>query len=134
MTAATCRCGCEAVRVITRRTGYLSLSARPVPRETEQLQDDGFTVLHSVYDDDEVDELRDDIERVYAQWPPDERSSVRPLDHWTPFRYEMLNRSAVVQRAIASRSILDVIEPLLGEDCHVIANTAWRQPPENSSH
>lgn len=25
--------------------------------------------------------------------------------------------------------ILEVIEPLLGGDCHVIANTAWRNPP-----
>ena len=25
--------------------------------------------------------------------------------------------------------ILDVVEPLLGEDCHIIANTAWRNPP-----
>ena len=38
----------------------------------------------------------------------------------------MLNRSPLAQKAIASRAILDVIEPLLGEDCHVIANTAWR--------
>jgi ectoine hydroxylase-related dioxygenase (phytanoyl-CoA dioxygenase family) len=29
---------------------------------------------------------------------------------------------------IGHRRILDVIEPLLGEDCHVIANTAWRNP------
>jgi ectoine hydroxylase-related dioxygenase (phytanoyl-CoA dioxygenase family) len=46
----------------------------------------------------------------------------------------MLNRSAAVQRAIASRKILSTIEPLLGEDCHVIANTAWWQPPDNNSH
>ncbi len=32
------------------------------------------------------------------------------------------------------REILDVIEPLLGEDCHIIACTAWRQPPEESRH
>jgi hypothetical protein len=27
-----------------------------------------------------------------------------------------------------------VIEPLLGEDCHVIANTAWRQGPDENRH
>ena len=44
------------------------------------------------------------------------------------FRYAMLNRSAAAQRALANPKLLAVIEPLLGEDCHVIANTAWRNP------
>jgi len=44
------------------------------------------------------------------------------------FRYEMLNRSAAAQAAIGHPRILEVIEPLLGDDCHVIANTAWRNP------
>lgn len=44
------------------------------------------------------------------------------------FRYAMLNRSAAAQRTVAHSGLLDVIEPLLGEDCHVIANTAWRNP------
>jgi ectoine hydroxylase-related dioxygenase (phytanoyl-CoA dioxygenase family) len=44
------------------------------------------------------------------------------------FRYAMLNRSAAAQRAVAHPRLLAVIEPLLGEDCHVIANTAWRNP------
>ena len=30
--------------------------------------------------------------------------------------------------------ILEVVEPLLGEDCHVIANTAWRQRPGENDH
>ncbi|HEY2813584.1 MAG TPA: phytanoyl-CoA dioxygenase family protein [Acidimicrobiales bacterium] len=120
--------------MITRRTGYLSLSDAPVPAATEELQRDGFTVRRGVFDEDEVRELVEDIERVYAEYPPDERVDRYEHDHWEPFRYEMLNRSAVVQRAIASRTILDVIEPLLGEDCHVIANTAWRQPPQNNDH
>src|SRR5206468_2562201 len=54
----------------------------------------------------------------------------RTRDDKDEFRYEMLNRSAACQRAIAHPRILEVIEPLLGDDCHVIANTAWRNPPE----
>ena len=42
----------------------------------------------------------------------------------------MLNRSAACQAAVAHPRILAVIEPLLGDDCHVIANTAWRNPPD----
>ncbi|MFN0029027.1 MAG: hypothetical protein ACKV2O_17855 [Acidimicrobiales bacterium] len=40
----------------------------------------------------------------------------------------LLNRSGACQAVIGHRRILDVVEPLLGENCHVIANTAWRNP------
>ena len=45
----------------------------------------------------------------------------------------MLNRSAACQKAVAHPRILEIIEPLLGEDCHVIANTAWRNPPKDDA-
>jgi Phytanoyl-CoA dioxygenase (PhyH) len=120
--------------VITRRTGYLTLSSQPAPEPAEQLQAEGYVALREVFDAGEVKELIDDVDRVFDEYPPDERVLGKPDGHWEPFRYEMLNRSAVVQRAIAHRAILDVIEPLLGEDCHVIANTAWRQPAGTSTH
>ena len=62
------------------------------------------------------------------------RSSRQAPEHWAPFRYEMLNRSGAAQRAIGHPRILEAIEPLIGEDCHVIANTAWWQPPGNNEH
>jgi hypothetical protein len=120
--------------VITRRTGYLALSDEPMPPAAVQLQTEGFVALPAVFSDDDVKELIADVDRVYDEWPPDERSSKYDIDHWEPFRYEMFNRSEVAQRAIARREVLDVVEALLGEDCHVIANTAWRQPAEKSSH
>ena len=42
----------------------------------------------------------------------------------------MLNHGPCSQAAVGHPAILAAIEPLLGEDCHVIANTAWRNPPE----
>jgi hypothetical protein len=47
------------------------------------------------------------------------------------FRYEIFNRSPLAQKAIAHADILASIDPLLGEDCHVIANTCWRNPPRD---
>lgn len=120
--------------MLSRRTGYLELSAKPAPDAARRLQDDGYVALRHVFDDTEVKELVTDVDRVFDEYPPDERTAGQPAGHWAVFRYEMLNRSAVVQSAIARREILDVIEPLLGEDCHVIANTAWRQPPAPSTH
>ena len=120
--------------MITRRTGYLTIRSDPVPPAAEHLQSEGFAVLPGVFTGEEVTSLRAEIDRVFDEWPPDERVDRYGHEHWEPFRYEMLNRSEACQQAIAHPAILDVIEPLLGEDCHVIANTAWRQPPEESDH
>jgi ectoine hydroxylase-related dioxygenase (phytanoyl-CoA dioxygenase family) len=61
--------------------------------------------------------------------------SRRPDDRPVPrggneFRHSVCNHSSVAREAIASRSILDVVEPLLGDDCHVLANTLWRNSAE----
>jgi hypothetical protein len=120
--------------VLTRRSGYLTIRSDPVPGPAEALQRDGYVILPGVFAPAEVKALVEDIDRVYDELPPDERVPDKAPGHWDPFRYEMLNRSELVQRAIASPAILEVIEPLLGEDCHVIANTAWRQPPDENSH
>ena len=120
--------------VITRTRGYLRISTDPAPDATGQLESDGWAILPGVLTPEDVVTLRADIDRVYDEWPPDERVPGRPASHWEPFRYEMLNRSAEAQRAVAHPAVLEVIEPLLGADCHIIANTAWRQPPEESDH
>ena len=120
--------------MITRRGGYLRIRSEAGPDASRQLERDGYAVLTGVLDPPAVAELRADIDRVFDELPPDERVGGRPAGHWDPFRYEMLNRSEACQRAVAHPTILEVIEPLLGEDCHIIANTAWRQPPDESSH
>jgi hypothetical protein len=120
--------------VITRKALFLKIRSEPAPPASSELETKGYAMLPSVFDADEVATLRADIDRVFAELPPDERRSDGDPDRWVPFRYEMLNRSAVCQEAIAHPAILEAIEPLLGEDCHVIANTAWRQPPDENSH
>jgi ectoine hydroxylase-related dioxygenase (phytanoyl-CoA dioxygenase family) len=120
--------------VITRKALYLRIRTDPAPDASAQLEAEGHAVLRGVLDGAAVAALRADIDRVFAELPPDERQPTEDASRWEPFRYEMLNRSAVCQEAIAHPAILEAIEPLLGEDCHVIANTAWRQPPEENSH
>jgi hypothetical protein len=120
--------------VITRKALYLRIRTDPAPAASAQLEADGYALLPGVFDKEAVAALRADIDRVYADWPADKRQPTEDPGHWEPFRYEMLNRSAVCQEAIGHPAILEAIEPLLGEDCHVIANTAWRQPPEENSH
>src|SRR5437879_5867584 len=93
------------------------------PSESAHLEREGWAFLPWVFDRDEVEEMKAEIEAVFDAVPPER---LRPDKD--EFRYEMFNRSPACQRAIGSPRILDAIEPLLGDDCHVIANTAWRNP------
>lgn len=120
--------------MIQRKHGYLAHrdndDSNPI---AGQLERDGFAVVPGVFSAAEIDALRTDIDRVFDEYPADQRAE-RPPEAEAMFRYEMLNRSAVCQAAIAHRGILDVIEPLIGDDCHVIANTAWRNPANTSAN
>lgn len=107
------------------RDVYLRVRDEPVSAATEQLERDGFVVLRDPLPTPQIDGLRSEMDRLFAE--PD--LELRRADDADEYRYAVLNRSAAVQDLVADRAILDVIEPLIGEDCHVIANTAWRNPP-----
>ena len=113
--------------MIRRGQIYLQPRTEPASPETEQLEREGYTIIRGMLSADELAELRDGVAEVFAREPADERNALPPEDR-DMFRYAMLNRSAAAQRAVAHPKLLEVIEPLLGEDCHVIANTAWRNP------
>ena len=110
--------------MITRKHGNLHLRQGEAPAAASQLERDGYAVLAGVLQPEAVAALAAEIEAVFATSPPD-----RAQDKNNEFRHGMLNRSALSQAAIAAPAILAAIEPLLGEDCHVIANTAWRNIP-----
>jgi len=110
--------------MIKRRHGNLVLLREPVCEASQQLERDGYALVRGVLSAEEVAALSTEIAEVFENSEPD-----RPQDQRNEFRHGMLNRSPLSQRAVAARALLDVIEPLLGEDCHVIANTAWRNVP-----
>lgn len=122
--------------MLRRVGGYLLTRDDESPPPVAELQGDGYTVLRSVLRPSEVARLREEIEQVYRDYPADGRAAaIRDPIEDEDFRYEMFNRSPLSQKVIAHPTILDTIEPLLGEDCHVIANTCWKNPPrENSTH
>lgn len=113
--------------MIRRGRVYLEPRTEPAPPEAVELEREGCTVIRSLFTPAEVAALRDAIDAVFEDEPPDARGRREPEDA-AMFRYAMLNRCAAAQTAIAHPRLLSVIEPLLGEDCHVIANTAWRNP------
>ena len=116
-----------AESMLRRLGGNLGVRADG-PEAARQIERDGWTLLRGVFSSGEVAELTAECERVFDEYDAD----VRMRQHDRPqFRYEMYNRSAAVQRAIAHPRILEAIEPLLGEDCHVVANTCWWNPPDH---
>jgi len=110
--------------MLERIGGNLRVRNGPVSAASEKLEREGFAHIHDVLTPEEVASLHAEITQVFETSDIDREKDTR-----NEFRHAMLNRSPLSQKAIASRAILDVIEPLLGEDCHVIANTAWRNAP-----
>lgn len=118
--------------MLTRKGGYLYPRQGDAPTAARQLQAEGWAVLESAFSDAEIAALKAELEDVYRSYPPDGRAATRSAEEDQDFRYEACNRSALAQRAVANPVILETIEPLLGEDCHVIANTCWHNPPATS--
>lgn len=120
--------------MLTRRTGYLTplsaTSMEQAPAASLQLEQRGFTVLKGVLGASDIRDLASEISQVYEDFPADARGAgARTAEVDQEFRYEMFNRSGLCQILAGHPVVLSVIEPLLGEDCHVIANTCWRNPP-----
>jgi hypothetical protein len=111
--------------VIRRLLKNLALLEDEAPEASADLERDGYTLLPQEFTGAEVAMLREEIDGVFDALP-----SERSRGDRDQYRYEMVNRSPACQQAVAHPRILEVIEPLLGDDCHVIANTAWRNPPE----
>ncbi len=109
--------------MIKRVGKNLAVRSDAVPDASVELERNGFAVLRGVFSDDEVLALRAELDEVFATSGPERGRT-------DEYRYEMLNRGPRSQEAVANPAVLAAIEPLLGDDCHVIANTAWRNPPE----
>jgi ectoine hydroxylase-related dioxygenase (phytanoyl-CoA dioxygenase family) len=110
-------------RVLSKNLGVLDPAGAPAASTV--LEREGWYLLEGVFTDAEVSSMRAEIDDVFEAVAPERSRGDRDQ-----FRYEMLNRSAACQAAVAHPRVLEVVEPLLGDDCHVIANTAWRNPPD----
>lgn len=109
--------------MLQRIGGNLRIRKASAPAASAQLEREGYAHLRDVLDPQATAALAAEIAQIFDTSAPDRERDTR--NEW---RYGMLNRSPLAQKAIAAPAILDAIEPLLGEDCHVIANTAWRNP------
>lgn len=111
--------------MIERIGGNLRLLRGQAPEASAALEHDGFAVLRGVLDEREIADLTDEVMAAFRDGEPERGRTDR-----AEFRYAMLNRGPRSLAAAGHPRILEVIEPLLGGDCHIIANTAWNNPPE----
>ncbi len=112
---------------------FLARDEESAPMESRYLERDGYCVVKQAFTPQQVTELKVDINRIFREEHRNGGIRSGPVNDDDMFRYGMLNRSAVCYEAIKNQNILRIIEPLIGEDCHVIANTAWRNPAGHSS-
>ncbi|MEM9381883.1 MAG: phytanoyl-CoA dioxygenase family protein [Planctomycetota bacterium] len=119
--------------MIRRKNFRYVVDEWPVPDATRAIERVGYAHVRGAFAPDEVEALRADLDDVFRRYPPDQRAGRSSAENAQMFRYEAFNRSPLAQRTMADRRILDVVEPLISDDCHVIACTAWRNPP-NTSH
>ena len=117
-------------RLYLRRGGNLQLRTGEVPSQSTDLERDGFAMAAGLFSAAQVNELRGELTDLFETTRPDPRMPGSTEEDYADFRYEALNRSAAAQRAVSHPRVLEVIEPLLGEDCHVVSNTAWRNAPQ----
>ena len=120
--------------MITRRTGYLTVSSDRCPTPARELEREGYTILAAGLRRGRGGRARGrhrpGVRRVAPRHPRQEPAprALRPV----PLRDGQPQRP--LPGGHRPPAILYVIEPLLGEDCHVIANTAWRQAAGDHDH
>ena len=115
--------------MIKRAANYLTTRKTDTASEDAlHLEREGYVVIKDALDAEEVALLRSEMDQVFDDRSPDIRNPYRTEADDEMFRYEMFNRSQACLDCLTHPKILEVIEPLLGNDCHVIANTAWRNP------
>ncbi|MBM3213401.1 phytanoyl-CoA dioxygenase family protein [Candidatus Poribacteria bacterium] len=94
-----------------------------VSAAVERFHRDGYLVLRGVLSGDEVAVLREGVERAFDG--PD--SGYGPC-----IRTAMFERDPAFESLIDHPSVIDIIEALLGSDCHLIADSSLKTGPTQS--
>ncbi len=90
-------------------------------RMVEAMHTDGFVLLRGVLNADEINESREKIDGL--QTPPWDFNGL--MDHYK----NVFNRDPFWLTFLDRDGVLDLAEEVLGFDCHIIGQTAWRSHP-----
>jgi ectoine hydroxylase-related dioxygenase (phytanoyl-CoA dioxygenase family) len=98
-------------------------AGRPSLNElADTLEREGFLILRDVLTVQEVDELCNEVEHAFSLQSADAEAFGMP-NSWRP---RMFEHGPVFEALIDHPGMIDLIETVLGEDCHLIAMNAMR--------
>jgi len=91
----------------------------------EQFHRDGFLVVPDALGPEQVHALAAGLQRAFAS-PSDEAALYHMPDMWRP---KMFERGREFEDVIDNPGVIDLIEAIVGADCHIIAASALRTAP-----
>jgi ectoine hydroxylase-related dioxygenase (phytanoyl-CoA dioxygenase family) len=98
-----------------------------LPALVERFHREGFLVLPGALSAEEALRLRRGVERAFSEPDPEAESYGPTLARiWRP---KMFERGQEFEALLDHPGIIDLIEEILGRDCHLIANSALRTGP-----
>ncbi|MCA1595049.1 MAG: phytanoyl-CoA dioxygenase family protein, partial [Chloroflexi bacterium] len=96
-----------------------------IEEQVKQFHRDGFIVVEDAIEPGLLARVREGVERAFAE--PDEESVLYGMpDMWRP---KMFERGEPFEELVDNPRIIDLVEAILGADCHLIAMSALRTTP-----
>jgi ectoine hydroxylase-related dioxygenase (phytanoyl-CoA dioxygenase family) len=95
--------------------------------QLDRFHRDGFLVLPGVLPAEEVAMLRAGVERAFAE--PCEEAALYGEGMTRIWRPKMFERGPEFEALIDHPAVMDLVEAILGNDCHLIAMSALRTTP-----
>jgi ectoine hydroxylase-related dioxygenase (phytanoyl-CoA dioxygenase family) len=103
------------------------MTTEEIAARMEQFHRDGYLVLPGALDPDQVTRLRAGVERAFAAFDPEAEFYGATMQRiWRP---KMFERGTEFEELIDNPRVIDLVEAILGADCHLIANSALRTGP-----
>jgi len=93
----------------------------------EQFHRDGYLVIPDALPADQVERLRAGVERAFETW--DAEAELYGTSMQRIWRPKMFERGEEFEELVDNPRIMDLVEAILGPDCHLIANSALRTGP-----
>ena len=99
-----------------------------VDPRVRQFEEDGFLVIPDALAPETVGRLREGLERAFAE-PCEEAEAVYGPELARIWRPRMFERGLEFEEIVDNPRVIDLVEALLGDDCHLIAMSALRTGP-----
>lgn len=111
----------DTTQIFSPFDGVPTSDPTDVDRMARAMREEGFVLVSGLLRDEEVTRAREEIDRL------------RPV-HWdftgtTDHYKNVFNRDAYWLRFLDRPPVIDLARACLGEQCHVIGQTAWRSHP-----